>query len=429
MSWVRRYRIRSFTLASLWIVPVAGLAAVVLVAPGLRWLDRQLAWHVMAVSPEGARALVATVASATLTLIVFVFSMLLLTVQIASAQLTPRIIARTFRDRVTKFALGFFVFTYMLSLAVLWRIDDRVPQLPLMAVVFTTLTSIPVFLYLIDRLGKSLRPVTVVTQVAAEGLQAIEAMYPHQVSGADNGGPIPSSRAFDAPGRVIEHRGSSGVLLAFHQAGLVGVARRADAIVALVPQVGEFIPKGEPLFRVFLNGAGLDDEALHRSVIFGPERTIEQDPAFAFRIIVDIALKALSPAINDPTTAVLAIDQIHRLLRQLGARHLDNGEVRDAQGGLRLVYPTPDWEDFVALAVSEIRQCGGGSIQVVRRLRAMLEHLATVVPPQRLPALHEELALLDHAVERSFPDPADRIRAGIADSQGVGGAHWKKPSP
>jgi uncharacterized membrane protein len=148
---------------------------------------------------------------------------------------------------------------------------------------------------------------------------------------------------------------------------------------------------------------------------------VEQDPAFAFRIIVDIASKALSPAINDPTTAVLAIDQIHHLLRSVGRRCLDEGLRYDEAGSLRLIYRTPNWEDFVCLAVTEIRQFGGGSIQVVRRLRAMLENLCEVLPADRAVLLREELALLRRSAERLFPDPEDRLLASVSDSQGVGG--------
>src|SRR5262249_58747125 len=103
----------------------------------------------------------------------------------------------------------------------------------------------------------------------------------------------------------------------------------------------------------------------------GQERTLEQDPTFAFRIIVDIACKGLSPAINDPTTAVLALDQIHHLLRDVGLRRLDDERVRDKTGRLRLLYRTPDWEDFVKLAVTEIRPFLGASIHVALRFRAM----------------------------------------------------------
>ena len=149
---------------------------------------------------------------------------------------------------------------------------------------------------------------------------------------------------------------------------------------------------------------------------------MEQDPEFAFRIIVDIAAKALSPAINDPTTAVLAVDQIHRLLRAVGERQLDTGRIHDDAGRLRLLYRTPDWEDFVGLAITEIRHFGRDSFQIVRRLRAMLENLIDTLPPNRAALLRTELALLDRGVERDFRDPEDRVRAASADSLGVGGA-------
>jgi uncharacterized membrane protein len=199
------------------------------------------------------------------------------------------------------------------------------------------------------------------------------------------------------------------------------LAQRADCVIELVPQVGDFVAIGDPLFRIFHGGATLPADALHQSIAVGQERTLEQDPAFAFRIIVDIASKGLSPAINDPTTAVLALDQIHHLLRDVGLRHLDDERVRDKAGRLRLVYRTPDWEDFVRLAVTEIRQFGGASIQVARRLRAMLENLIQTLPEERTVLLRQELELLHRSAERFFTEPEDRALADVSDFQGVGG--------
>src|SRR5262249_38481168 len=153
--------------------------------------------------------------------------------------------------------------------------------------------------------------------------------------------------------------------------------------IEMVPQVGDHVAAGDPLFRVFPGDATLPAAALCQSVAVGQERTLQQDPTFAFRIMVDIALKALSPAINDPTTGVLALDHIHHLLGRVGHRHLDDGRVRGAAGRLRLVYRTPDWQDFVRLAVTEIRLCGAQSVQVSRRLRAMLENLSQTLPDER----------------------------------------------
>ena len=187
-----------------------------------------------------------------------------------------------------------------------------------------------------------------------------------------------------------------------------------------MPQVGDFVANANPLFRQY-GGASLAEHDLRQTVAFGPERTMEQDPLFVFRIIVDIASKALSPAINDPTTAVLALDQLHHLLRSVGLRHLDTGQMRDATGQLRLVYRTPDWEDFVGLAVTEIRHFGKDSIQVARRMRAMLEDVIEALPPHRAERLRQELDLLHRSVERGFFEPEDRARADTGDSQGMGG--------
>ena len=153
------------------------------------------------------------------------------------------------------------------------------------------------------------------------------------------------------------------------------MAKDANGVVELVPRVGDFVAKGEPLFRLYGGTNWIGENRLRAQVAFGPERTIDQDPAFAFRVIVDVAIKALSAAINDPTTAVLALDQLHRLLRQVGRRHLHDDAVFDSRGALRLISATPDWEDFVQLTFSEIRLYGAANFQISRRIRAMIEDL------------------------------------------------------
>jgi len=134
---------------------------------------------------------------------------------------------------------------------------------------------------------------------------------------------------------------------------LVDEARRVDGIIEVVPRVGDFVSVGEPVFMVHGAVRNIDERKLRGAVAFGPERTIDQDSTFAFRVIVDVAIKALSTAINDPTTAVLAIDQLHRLLRIVGGRHLHEEQIKDGNGRVRVVFPTPNWEDFVQLAAGK----------------------------------------------------------------------------
>ena len=143
---------------------------------------------------------------------------------------------------------------------------------------------------------------------------------------------------------------------------------------------------------------------------------------FAFRIIVDIALKAFSPAINDPTTAVLALDQVHRLLRTVGRRKLRGEVILDESGQPRVIFRTPNWEDYVHVACSEIRACGANNLQVARRMRAMLENLRRTLPEHRRAALETELDLLDWAIQAHFSRPEELALARIPDLQGLGGS-------
>ena len=152
---------------------------------------------------------------------------------------------------------------------------------------------------------------------------------------------------------------------------------------------------------------------------------MDQDPTFAFRIVVDVGLKALSPAINDPTTAVLAMDQLHRMLRTVGKRHLRTDELLGQARQLRVIFRTPNWDDFVYLAFSEIRNCGSNNFQIVRRMRAMIENLVQTLPPSRREALLRQLSLLDREVERVFTYPEELALARVADAQGLGGHSGK----
>jgi uncharacterized membrane protein len=420
MTWLQRYRVRHYLDNSIWVLPVLATLVAVAVVRALHSIEKDMDWQ-SPVHPDTARAVLGTIAASLLTSVVFVCSALLVAVQLVSAQLTPRIISIVFRDPVTKFSLTLFAFMFTFSLASLIRVTSSVPLLTAHVAVYGALASLAVFFYLIDRLGKTLRPSGALRTVAAAGCRVIESVYPRGLGeGPEQDSPATGSVPEGKPVATIASP-VEGVVLAFDQKGLLALARRADCVIEMVPQVGDQVAAGDPLFRVFQGGTALPATALCGSIAVGQERTLEQDPTFAFRILVDVAIKGLSPAINDPTTAVLALDRIQHLLRIVGNRHLDNGEIRDGTGRLRLLYRTPDWEDFVHLAVTEIRHFGGESIQIARRLRAMLEDLVQAVPEARAVLLRQELALLHRSAERAFVEPEDRALAEVRDFQGVGG--------
>jgi uncharacterized membrane protein len=203
------------------------------------------------------------------------------------------------------------------------------------------------------------------------------------------------------------------------------MAHEQHSLVVLRHPVGDFVSAGGALMDVYGPMPGPDTEDRLRSMVaLGVERTIEQDPAFAVRIMVDIAIRALSPAVNDPTTAVQVLDHLEGLLRLLGQTDLSDQGILLADMESGLVVPIRRWDDYLTLSVTEIREYGATAIQVVRRLRAMLEELGQSVLPERRSAVLDELVRLDAAVASKWSGSVDLDLAAIADRQGVGG-----PSP
>jgi uncharacterized membrane protein len=419
MTWLQRYRIRQYFKNSMWILPLLSMAAAMAAVRLVYQIDSLLGWEA-GFDPGATQMVLGTMASSMFTFIVFVSSALLVAVQLASSQLTPRIIAIVFSDPVTKGCLTLFVFSFTFTLAALLRVANSVPPFTAYLAAHSCLLSLGVFLYLLDHVGKTLRPSGALRAVTSLTRSVIENVYPRKID-------VPAKTTGRAVGAAhgsptfIVHSAWDGVVVAFDVPGLVLAAQRADCVIEMVPQVGDFVAVGDPLFRIFANKQAPCNDSLRQSIAVAPERTLEQDPAFGFRIIVDIASKGLSPAINDPTTAVLALDHIHHLLRNLGGRRLDDGRVCDAAGQLRLTYRTPDWEDFVQLAITEIRHFGGTSIQVARRLRAMIEDLIQTLPEERTHLLRDELKVLHRSIARYFTEPEDRALADVSDFQGVGG--------
>jgi len=429
-AWNRAYGFASYARSALWIIPFVAIVLVLVAAPVVRWLDGWLGWRFVGLRPAGAQALYETVVTLTLSFTVFTFGSLLVAIQVASGQLTPRIIATTLlRDNVVRYSVGLFVFTLIFAVSALNRQDDAVPELVAFIVSMLGVACMATFLFLIDYAARLLRPVSIVARVGGEGLGVIDVVYPEPAGVASERPDASSTAAQRRPARVVQHWGNSQIVLAVDLRSLMAHAERCDGVIELLPQVGDFVAYEEPLFALYDGAAGLDDRVLHVAVAFGAERTLEQDPMFAFRILVDIALKALSPAINDPTTAVLAIDQVHRLLKAVGRRTLQCDELFDGAGRLRVICRTPNWEDFVDVACTEIRAAGAGQVQVARRLHAMLDNVAATVPAYRRAALAIARERLDRDIDEKYPYPEDRALARIPDTQGLGGSRPAATTP
>jgi uncharacterized membrane protein len=422
VTWNRWYAIRSYVRSSLWIVPFVAILLEQITLRVAIAVDKQLNWvPLWPLSEAGTAAAMQTIITLTLSFLVFTFGSMLVAIQVASGQLSPRIIATTLlRDNVIRGAVGLFVFTMLFAVGAVSRPDASAPRLLIWISAGLGMMSIAAFLYLIDYSARLLRPVSIVWLVGEQGKTVIESVYQTPIQETDTGqlrGP-----KLEPARRIIAHDGASAIILAVNMEMLVVEAEKGCAVVVVIPRVGDFVATGDPLFQIHGGVGSVDEDRLRDAIAFGRERTLEQDATFAFRVIVDIAIKALSKAINDPTTAVLAIDQLHRLLRMVGRRHLHDEQIKDAAGRLRVVSPTPNWEDFVELACSEIRLYGTENFQVARRLRAMILNLLETLPKWRHPALQRELELLDQSIDRLYPLVEDRAMARVPDMQGLGGS-------
>jgi uncharacterized membrane protein len=421
MSWNVRYAVVSYLRSTIWVAPVIALAleqATFRVAHAY-----QLDFGYIPGFTFGSIATIAQtdyVITVMISFLVFTFGSLLVAIQVASGQLSPRIIATTLlRDNVIRCTVGLFVYALLLAVAVKVR-EETIPLFLESLVGILGIVSVIAFLFLIDYAARLLRPVSIIWRIAQQGMKVIEDVYPNPI--VDQTVTPQERETLAPPDRTVFHRGTSAIVIAVNLKALIAAAKRADGVIEVMPRVGDFVAVDEPLFRLRGGAAAIDDRILRGQIAFGRERTIEQDSTFAFRVIVDIAIKALSKAINDPTTAVLAIDQLHRLLRMVGKRHLHDENIFDIDGRLRGVFRTPNWEDFLQLAMSEIRLYGAENFQVARRLRAMMENLIETLPERRLPALRRELDLLDRALEKLSLFPEDLALARVPDSQGLGGS-------
>lgn len=421
MTWKQRYRLTSYLRSSLWIIPVAAGIAERVFRVIVSALEPHLGWVSFGLGIDGAKALTNAVVTLTLSFVVFTFGSLLVAIQVASGQYTPRIIATTLlRNNVIRYTVGLFVFTLLFALRTLNHIETTVPPFFTWVVGVLGLVCLAAFLFLIDYAARLLRPVSLVKCVGDDGLRVIESVYPEKFVDAPNAMAMPQDAGPVA--RTILHRGTSGVILAVNVPQLIAEAKNANGVIEFAPQVGDFVGADEPLFLLHGGTPAIDDDVLRGCVILGSERTMDQDPLFALRILVDIAIKALSAAINDPTTAVLAIDQLHRVLRSAGRRNLRTDSILGPTGTLRVIFRTPDWDDFIHLAFAEIRFYGASNVQIARRLRAMIINLANTLPAERHAALRLEYDLLDRMLEKLYVLPEDLALARVPDSQGLGGS-------
>jgi uncharacterized membrane protein len=417
MSWAVVFRIRQYLKGSTWVLPALGLLAGVVLAEVDSRLEQTVhlsdAWQY---SSGTASSALTAIVGATIGLLGFVVTISVLVVQTATGTLSPRFMRLWYRDRMQKVVLAALTATFGFSYGLLRRIgQDSVPSLGVTVAGFAVGGSVLLLLVYLEHFAHGLRPVAVAAKVAAGG-RAVLTTISEDSPGV---GAVLSPPIGEPLLTVRSHR--SGAVQALDHRGLVRAAARHDCLVVVSRGVGDFVPPGAVLVEVHGRGSAPSPRRMAAMVALGRERTIDQDPAFALRILVDIAIRALSPAVNDPTTATQVLDYVHDLVQALGQADIRSPrQLRDPAGRVRVVLPAPAWEDYLSLAFTEIRQYGATSPQVCRRLRAMLTELHEAVRTDRRGAVAAQLVTLDAVVRRSFDDPAERAFAAGADRVGIG---------
>jgi uncharacterized membrane protein len=425
---VKGFRVREYMFSSLWFVPLLCIIAGVALSSGTIALDRlaggsgSLVPTSLSGDADSARSILMTVASSMVTLTGLVLTVTMVVVQLAMGQFTPRVLRTILRDRPSQFAIGIFVATFAHAMLVMREVrgpsgDDEghVPGLSIVVAYVLIVISIMVLVLYVHHIGQSLRVASLIDSVGDETRALIPKLFPPGRTATEKA----EERPAGVPRQVI-NAPRSGVLYRVDHEELIAHANEVDGTLVLLPQIGDFVPEGSPVLELYAENAGLDKADVVRSLAFGKERTLDQDLAYGFRMLVDVAVRSASLVMADPTTAVQAIDRLHDCLRQLATRPFHSGFYRDSDGRLRLVVPAMTWDGYVHLAVDELRRYGDQSLQLTRRLEAMLKDLLSIAPPERRRPIEDELRLIEAAAERSFADEADRAAAIAPDQQGIG---------
>ena len=418
----------------LWLIPliyVGASATCGMVLPRIE--QAHFASYTHNVSVASAQAYLSAAASGMMAITGIVFGMAFVMVQFSAIAYSPRLVLWFARDRVLFHSLGAFMATFIYALCTLAWVDrggsGTVPLFSSLLVGVLLIVSMLLFSRLVQRLN-DLQITSVLQLIGDKGRDVIRETFRQFDDKTAGAGPLEQAAANvrrAAATQTLKYSGAPRTVARLDIQALVGQAQQAKGVIVMKCAVGDTVVEGMPLLQVHGAESQLPEQALMRAIHLMRQRTFEQDLKYPIRLLVDVAIKALSPAINDPTTAVQTIDQIEDLLLRLGQSELDAGYVKDANGIIRLVIPMPTWEDYLSLAFDEIRQYGATSVQVIRRLRSALIGLMESLPSSvRADTVRRYLEHLDLVVERSLLDAEDRLMAHQEDRQGLGLSRGRK---
>lgn len=417
------------TRSTFWFVPAVivlgavGLAAVLIAVDATVDLGVVARWPMLfGAGAAGARGLLTAVASSMITVAGVVFSITIVALSLTSSQYTSRVLRNFMRDRNNQVVLGVFVgiFAYCLVVLRVIRGGDEVAFVPSLAVLgglILAFVGIGYLIFFIHYISMSIQSSSIIAAAAEETISAIDHLFPkgmgddvEEDADYDLAVSLPERAWFVVPAR------KTGYIQSIDGESLLVVARARGAIVRMECSIGEFVVEGTPLISVAAPAGSDKDTAddLNAVYVISPYRTVEQDASFGIRQLVDIALKALSPGINDTTTAVMCVNYLAAILVRLASRPIATVSRLD-QGELRVIARGPSFASLLAEAFDQIRQNAGSNVAVLTRLLQALQIIASqTTNARRRQALWQHADLISVVAERTITSPHDS--AGIKEA-------------
>ena len=408
---------------NLWLVPTVEIVLAAALFVGTYALDRaaydgslRLPSFVISGNADAARQILTTIAAAVITVVTLVFSITIVTLTLASTQFGPRMLRNFIRDSITQFTLGTFVATFVYAILALVSIGsgshgDFVPHLSITVTMALVVLDVAVLVVFIDHIAKSIQLPQVIASIARDLSRAIEADVALPAADVPKAGPSLSEMLvrLDEGSGVVRAPGS-GYLQYVSMSTLIDISTRSHSVIRLLHRPGHFVVEGQPLANVWPAAAAPGvARALGGAHATGPHRTLTQDLSFAVDQLVEIAIRALSPAVNDTFTALACIDWLGDGLCKIADRWRPATVHRDAAGHVRVITVTVGFRRLVERAHDKIRQASRGMPAVmIRQLDGLAKVMAYTTSSEQRDVLLEQAAMILRASEESVPEEEDR---------------------
>ncbi len=419
--WNLRMHARETLAHSLVIVPTIYLLAAVLSGIVVPAIDRSGAGGgLLGVTPAEAQSILEAIAAGMIAFSGLVVSVAVLVVQFGAGQYSPRLVPSFRSDAVIKNALGLFVAPGVYALVATANLggssQDRVGTATVLFALGLMVAALIALFRFIGRLLELMRPRRIYAGLLRRFALAVDDVYPQPGAAGIELRPLSTAPVSS----TLRHRHRNELLIGVDRARLVKAARAAEVVIEVTAPIGCHVGDDSAILLI-RGGSSVDPTALQGALTFADGRRLREDPAFAVRCTVDVAIRALSPAVNDPTSAVEGLDALEAMLLRLGRRPLHSAAIEDDQGQVRLLLPSPDWDELVDLALTEIRRYGADAPQVARRMMALLDRLTESLATERHGALIRHRHALELSLARIYDDPDELAFASTADYVGIGG--------